>query len=89
MSLAWGWIGWIVFGGLAGWIASMIMKTNAQMGALANIVCGIVGGIVGGSILGYLTGKEQAGLFLSFLTAVVGACLVIWIYNFVRSKVGK
>ncbi len=39
---------WIVVGALAGWVASMIMKTDAQMGALANIVVGIIGAFIGG-----------------------------------------
>ena len=39
---------WILLGALAGWIASMIMGRNAQMGALANIVVGIVGALIGG-----------------------------------------
>lgn len=38
---------WIVFGALAGWLASVIMKTNASMGALANIIVGIVGALIG------------------------------------------
>ena len=42
------WLVWIIFGALAGWIASMIMGKNAQMGALANIVVGIVGAVIGG-----------------------------------------
>ena len=42
---------WIIFGALAGWIASMIMGTNAQMGALANIIVGIVGALIGGFLM--------------------------------------
>ena len=43
-------LAWLVFGGLAGWIASMIMKKNGSMGILANIVVGIVGAFIGGLI---------------------------------------
>lgn len=43
---------WIVLGALAGWIASMIMGTNAQMGALSNIVVGVVGAFIGGLLCG-------------------------------------
>ena len=42
---------WIIFGALAGWIASMIMNKNKQMGAIANIVVGVIGAFVGGYIM--------------------------------------
>ena len=45
---------WIILGALAGWIASMIMGRNAQMGALANIVVGIVGALIGGFLMNAL-----------------------------------
>lgn len=48
----WEFLVWIVIGGLAGWIASKIMGTDAQQGILLNIVVGIVGGLLGGWILG-------------------------------------
>ena len=41
-----GFIGWLVIGGLAGWVASMIQKTDAQMGVGLNIVVGIIGGLL-------------------------------------------
>ena len=58
--LSWGFIGWIVLGGIAGWIASKIMKTDAQMGILLNVVVGIVGGLLGGWLLS-LFGVDVAG----------------------------
>jgi uncharacterized membrane protein YeaQ/YmgE (transglycosylase-associated protein family) len=45
---------WILFGALAGWIASMIMGRDAQMGALANIIVGIIGAVVGGFLMNLL-----------------------------------
>ena len=72
-------LSWIIVGALAGWIASMIMKTDAEMGALANIVAGIVGAIVGGWVVG-LFGVQVADGALnipSILTAILGACIVI------------
>ena len=48
--ISWGIIGWIILGGIAGWLASKIMGTDAQMGLLANIVVGIIGGFLGGWI---------------------------------------
>ena len=72
-------LSWIIVGALAGWIASMIMKTDAQMGALANIVAGIVGAIVGGWVVGLFGVQVTDGAFnvASILTAILGACIVI------------
>ena len=55
-----GFLLWIIIGGIAGWIASMIMKTDAQQGVLLNILVGIVGGLVGGWVLG-LFGFQPEG----------------------------
>ena len=49
--IGWGFLGWIILGGIAGWIASKIMKRDAQMGILLNIVVGIVGALLGGWLL--------------------------------------
>ena len=77
---------WLVVGGLAGWIASMIMKTDAQMGLLANIVVGIVGALLGGRLVG-LFGVEVADGALnipSILTAILGAVVLLAILKAVR-----
>ena len=47
---------WIIFGALAGWIASIIMKTNAEQGAIGNIIVGILGALIGGFLMQTLTG---------------------------------
>ncbi|OGE89054.1 MAG: hypothetical protein A3J07_00260 [Candidatus Doudnabacteria bacterium RIFCSPLOWO2_02_FULL_49_13] len=77
---------WIVFGALVGWLASIIMSTDAQMGALANIGVGIVGAILGGwimSLLGYpgVSGFNLYGL----LVAILGSIVLIWIVRMARS----
>lgn len=77
---------WIVVGALAGWVASMIMKTDAQMGALANIVVGIVGALLGGWLVG-LFGVEVADGELSIpsiLTAILGACVLLGLLKLVK-----
>lgn len=55
-------LSWLIFGGLAGWVASMIMKKNKSMGILANIVVGIVGAFVGGFVMD-LIGQESLMTF--------------------------
>ncbi|MCZ9309560.1 GlsB/YeaQ/YmgE family stress response membrane protein [Corynebacterium uberis] len=87
MSLGLGLIGWIVIGGLAGWVASMIKGTNAQQGLLLNIVVGVVGGLIGGFLLGaFGVDVEGAGKFFSFLTCLLGAVILLTIYQFFTKK---
>lgn len=77
---------WVVFGALAGWIASMIMKTDAQMGAMANIVVGILGAFIGGFLVQTFTGMDVAGFNLaSLLVAILGAVILLAIVKAVRS----
>ena len=76
---------WVIFGALAGWIASMIMKTDAQQGALANIVVGILGAFIGGFVakllgLGPVTGFNV----YSLVVAIVGAIILIAIVKAFR-----
>ena len=61
---------WIIFGGLVGWIASLIMKTDASQGILLNILVGIIGAVIGGWIMSFF-GKKGVGKFdlYSFLVA--------------------
>jgi uncharacterized membrane protein YeaQ/YmgE (transglycosylase-associated protein family) len=68
---------WIVIGGLAGWIASMIMKRDASMGAIANIVVGIVGAVIGGFLVN-LFGYDVSTFSLpGLLVAIVGAVILL------------
>jgi len=85
--LSWGFLAWIILGGLAGWIASKIMKTDAQMGIIMNIVVGIVGALLGGFILS-LFGVDVAGggLIFSMLTAIGGAVLLLWVVSLVAGR---
>jgi uncharacterized membrane protein YeaQ/YmgE (transglycosylase-associated protein family) len=71
---------WIVLGALAGWIASIIMKTNDQQGALMNIVLGIVGALVGGFIMSLFGMEGVTGFNLySILVSIGGAVLLVWL----------
>lgn len=81
-------ISWIIFGGLAGWVASIITGRNDQMGCLANIVAGVVGAFVGGAIYRFITGNPfTAGFDLtSFIIAVVGAVIVLFALNLLTGR---
>lgn len=73
---------WIIFGALIGWIASIIMKTNEEQGALANIVVGIAGAFIGGYIVRLFGGGGVTGFNLtSFLVALLGAIVLLGIVN--------
>lgn len=70
---------WIIFGALVGWIASIIMKTNEEQGAIANIIIGIVGAFIGGALSSLLGGPDVGGFNLgSILVAIVGAMVLIF-----------
>ncbi|OHT80015.1 GlsB/YeaQ/YmgE family stress response membrane protein [Mycobacteroides saopaulense] len=82
-----GWIAWIVIGGLAGWVASKVMGTDAQQGLLLNIVVGIVGALLGGFLLSLFdVGTYGFGWVLTFLTALVGACILLFLVRLVTSR---
>lgn len=72
------WLYTIILGGFVGWIASMIMKTNAQMGLTANILVGVAGSALGFWIAGIL-GLGGGGAILRFVVALGGAALLIFI----------
>jgi uncharacterized membrane protein YeaQ/YmgE (transglycosylase-associated protein family) len=75
-------IGWIILGGLAGWVASFIVGTNRQQGMIGNIVAGIIGGVVGGLLFNLLGGSGVTGFNLwSFLVALVGAVIVLALWK--------
>jgi uncharacterized membrane protein YeaQ/YmgE (transglycosylase-associated protein family) len=77
---------WIIIGAVAGWLASIVMKTNAQQGLLADIVVGIIGGFLGGWLLNLLgVGGAVTGLNIgSILTAFIGAVVLLLILRVIR-----
>ena len=75
-------ISWLIFGALAGWIASKITGNDASMGAFANILVGIIGAVVGGVIMSLIGGTGVTGFnIVSFLVAVGGAVLLLAIFK--------
>ena len=73
-------ITWLLFGALAGWIASLIMKTDEEQGALANIIIGIVGAFIGGALSSLFNGPGVTGFdFRSLFIAVAGAVVLLFV----------
>lgn len=84
------WILIIIIGGILGWLASMVMGTNAQQGLLLNIVVGVIGAILGGLLLGPLIGGGSitSGNFdvMSLLVSFLGAVILLAIVNLVTRR---
>ena len=80
-------IGWIILGGIAGWVASIINGSNERQGLVGNIVVGIVGGLLGGFILGLfgIGGVNGFNLF-SLLVALLGSIILLWVWNMITGK---
>ena len=68
----------LIIGGVLGWLASIVMKTNAQMGMLANVLVGVVGASIGFWLAGLL-GIAAGGGILRFVVAIGGAALLIFV----------
>jgi uncharacterized membrane protein YeaQ/YmgE (transglycosylase-associated protein family) len=70
-------IAWIIVGGIAGWLASLVMKTNSRQGCLTDIIVGVIGGFLGGWLLtqlgmgGDMTGINIGSIFVAFVGAVI------------------
>jgi uncharacterized membrane protein YeaQ/YmgE (transglycosylase-associated protein family) len=81
-------LSWLIFGALAGWIASMIAGTNQRQGCISNIIVGIVGALIGGFLVQLLGGGEMNFDFdlWSFVVAVLGAVILLFIVGAVRRR---
>ena len=79
-------ISWIIFGALAGWVASMIAGTNREQGWLENIIVGIIGAFIGGLIFSFIGGGTfTLGWSIgSFVVAVIGAVVLLFILRLIR-----
>jgi len=79
---------WIILGGILGWLASMIMRTDAQQGPLLNIIVGIVGSFLGGLVLSPLFGistiNQNDFSIPSLLVSLLGAVILLAIVNLFR-----
>jgi len=78
---------WLIVGGIIGWLASMIMKTDGQQGIILNVVVGIVGAFIGGWIgpmLGLGGGINGGFNIMSFIVSLIGAIVLLAIVNLFR-----
>jgi uncharacterized membrane protein YeaQ/YmgE (transglycosylase-associated protein family) len=82
-----GLISWILFGALAGWVASLITGRSERQGCLMNIIVGMAGAVLGGWIVSLLGGSGVTGFnFTSFLVALLGAVVLLVIANLVFGR---
>ena len=76
---------WIIIGGLAGWVAGMIMKEQGSL--VKNIIVGIVGALIGGFIMSFFGAEGFTGFNLwSFLVALIGSIILIAVINLLTGK---
>ncbi|BBY00937.1 membrane protein [Mycobacterium seoulense] len=78
-----GLIGYIIIGGLAGALASKIIRGSGA-GILMDIVIGIIGALIGGFILSFFVNTAGGGLIFTFFTALLGSLILLWIVGMVR-----
>ncbi len=79
------WIIFLIFGGVVGWVASLIMHTDGQQGIILNVIVGIVGAMIGNWIatqMGFATGGPYS--ITSFVVALIGAIILIAVVKMIR-----
>jgi uncharacterized membrane protein YeaQ/YmgE (transglycosylase-associated protein family) len=76
-----GWIAAIIIGGIAGWLAEQVMKSD--MGLLTNILLGIAGAAIASAILSFF-GIALGGWIGYLIAGFIGACLLIWVFRLLR-----
>lgn len=75
---------WLIIGGIVGWLASIVMRTDAQQGIILNIVVGIVGAFIGGMITGGGNINNSGLTVGTFVVSLLGAIVLLAIVNLVR-----
>jgi uncharacterized membrane protein YeaQ/YmgE (transglycosylase-associated protein family) len=75
---------WLIVGGVIGWLASIIMRTDAQQGIFLNIVVGVIGAFIGGLIISGGSINNAPLNITSFLVSLVGAIILLAIVNLIR-----
>lgn len=78
---------WLIVGGIVGWLASLVMKTDAQQGIILNVVVGIIGAFIGGWLIGPLLGAGSINdgfSIMSLVVSLIGAVILLAIVNLFR-----
>lgn len=75
---------WLLFGAFIGWLASLVMRTDAQQGAILNIVVGVIGAAIGGFLFGGSTINNSSFNLMALLVSFIGAVILLAIVNLVR-----
>lgn len=78
-------IGFLILGAIAGWLAGKIMSGHG-FGIIWDVVLGVVGSFVGGLIFSLIFGTQPTGLIVSFIVALIGACLVVAIVHLIKRE---
>jgi uncharacterized membrane protein YeaQ/YmgE (transglycosylase-associated protein family) len=78
-----GWIGYIIIGAIAGWIAGKIVKGGGS-GILMNIVIGVIGALIGGFLLSFFLNTAGGGWWFTLFTAILGSVILLWIVGMFR-----
>lgn len=79
----------LILAGVVGWIASMIMKTDSQMGPIANVIAGLIGGVIGTTLFGFIapaTPTDNGLNLMGIIVGVLGACVAIFIWKLVSGR---
>ena len=79
-----GFIIWLIVGGVCGWLASLVMRTDGQQGLILNVVVGILGAAIAGFLLGGAASLNNGLTIQSFLYSLLGAVVLLAIVNLVR-----
>lgn len=78
-------IGFIILGAIVGWLAGKIMSGHGY-GIIWDIVLGIVGSFVGGLVFSLIFGTQPTGLIISFIVALIGACVLVGIVHLIKRE---
>jgi len=80
-----GWVGYIIIGAIAGWIAGKVINRGAS-GILMNIITGICGALLGGFLLSFRFDTASGGWWFTLFTATLGSILLLWLLGLVRKR---
>jgi uncharacterized membrane protein YeaQ/YmgE (transglycosylase-associated protein family) len=75
----------LIIGGIAGWLAGKIMSGHGY-GVIVDVILGVIGGLIGGWIISTFLGIQTSGLIVSFIVALVGACILVAVVHLIKRE---